>query len=101
MHHAVRVPVWLCFERLLRGLLLPGAELGDLALVLRGGTVVDGTGGTPFVADVAVAGDRIVAIVVPLNVVFGVVVMFVVLGAWLLRTRVHPLAEQVVESRLQ
>ena len=31
-------------------------------LVIRGGTVVDGTGGTPFVADVAVAGDRIVAI---------------------------------------
>lgn len=34
-----------------------------------------------------------------LNVVFGVVVMFVVLGAWLLRTRVHPLAEQVVADQ--
>ncbi|NQW09207.1 MAG: amidohydrolase family protein [Alphaproteobacteria bacterium] len=31
-------------------------------LVIRGGTVVDGTGAEPFVADVAIAGDRIVAI---------------------------------------
>ncbi len=31
-------------------------------LVIRGGTVVDGSGGAPFVADVAVDGDRIVAV---------------------------------------
>ncbi len=31
-------------------------------LVIRGGTVVDGSGGEPFVADVAVDGDRIVAV---------------------------------------
>lgn len=31
-------------------------------LVIRGGTVVDGTGGEPFVADVAVKGDQIVAV---------------------------------------
>ena len=31
-------------------------------LVIRGGTVVDGSGGMPFVADVAVDGDRIVAV---------------------------------------
>jgi len=31
-------------------------------LVIRGGTVVDGLGGAPFVADVAVDGDRIVAV---------------------------------------
>ncbi|HMP46375.1 MAG TPA: amidohydrolase family protein, partial [Sphingopyxis sp.] len=31
-------------------------------LVIRGGTVVDGTGGRPFAADVAVEGDRIVAV---------------------------------------
>lgn len=31
-------------------------------LVIRGGTVVDGTGGPSMVADVAVEGDRIVAV---------------------------------------
>ena len=31
-------------------------------LVIRGGTVVDGTGGPPYEADVALAGDRIAAI---------------------------------------
>ncbi|GIV19426.1 MAG: aminoacylase [Armatimonadota bacterium] len=31
-------------------------------LILRGGTVVDGSGGEPFVADVGVRGERIVAI---------------------------------------
>jgi N-acyl-D-amino-acid deacylase len=31
-------------------------------LVIRGGTVIDGTGGAPRSADVAVDGDRIVAV---------------------------------------
>jgi N-acyl-D-aspartate/D-glutamate deacylase len=31
-------------------------------LVIRGGTVVDGSGGKPFVADVAIEGDRIAAV---------------------------------------
>jgi N-acyl-D-amino-acid deacylase len=31
-------------------------------LVVRGGTVVDGSGGDPFTADVAIEGDRIVAV---------------------------------------
>ncbi|MBY9063442.1 D-aminoacylase [Sphingomonas yunnanensis] len=31
-------------------------------VVIRGGTIYDGTGGTPFVGDVAIAGDRIAAI---------------------------------------
>ena len=31
-------------------------------LIIRGGTVVDGAGGAPFVADVAITGDRISAI---------------------------------------
>ena len=34
----------------------------DPSLVIRGGTVVDGTGGAPFEADIAIAGDRIVAV---------------------------------------
>lgn len=34
-----------------------------------------------------------------LNIVFAVVVMFVVLGTWLLRSRVHPLAERVVADQ--
>ena len=31
-------------------------------LIIRNGTIVDGTGGEPFVADVAIDGDRIAAI---------------------------------------
>jgi N-acyl-D-aspartate/D-glutamate deacylase len=31
-------------------------------LIIRGGTIVDGTGGAPFTGDVAVNGDRIVAV---------------------------------------
>lgn len=34
----------------------------DLSLVVRNGTIVDGTGGDPYEADVAVAGGRIVEI---------------------------------------
>ena len=34
----------------------------DPSLVIRGGTVVDGSGGAPFEGDVAIAGDRIVAV---------------------------------------
>ncbi len=45
--------------------LLPGhpataAEPYDL--ILRGGTIYDGSGGKPFVGDVAIRGDRIVAV---------------------------------------
>lgn len=31
-------------------------------LVIRGGLIVDGTGGAPYPGDVAVSGDRIVAV---------------------------------------
>ena len=34
----------------------------EVDLVLRGGTIYDGSGGEPYVADVAIAGDRIEAI---------------------------------------
>lgn len=34
----------------------------DLTLILRGGTVVDGTGAAAFEADVGIAGERIVAV---------------------------------------
>jgi N-acyl-D-amino-acid deacylase len=37
----------------------------DADLVIRGGTVVDGTGGEPAVADVAIAGDRVLAVEAP------------------------------------
>ena len=32
----------------------------DPSIVIRGGTIVDGTGSPPVVADIAIAGDRIV-----------------------------------------
>src|SRR5215813_4930319 len=35
---------------------------GTLDLVVRGGLLIDGTGSPPVPADVAVAGDRIVAV---------------------------------------
>ena len=36
--------------------------MADFDLVLRGGTILDGCGGAPFRADVAVRGDRIVEV---------------------------------------
>ncbi len=36
--------------------------MADYDLVIRGGTVIDGTGSAPFAADVALSGDRIAAI---------------------------------------
>ena len=35
---------------------------GRCDLVIRHGTLIDGTGGSPRAADVAVSGDRIVAV---------------------------------------
>ncbi len=35
---------------------------GQFDLVIRGGTIVDGTGGEPFIGDLAVAGGKIVAL---------------------------------------
>ncbi len=39
----------------------PASE-GRYELIIRGGTIYDGLGGTPFVADLAISGDRIAAI---------------------------------------
>jgi N-acyl-D-aspartate/D-glutamate deacylase len=36
--------------------------MGQYDIIIRGGTVVDGTGSPPVMADVAIAGDRIVAV---------------------------------------
>lgn len=42
-------------------LLLPlGALAAEYDLVVRGGTILDGTGATGYVGDVVVEGDRIV-----------------------------------------
>jgi N-acyl-D-amino-acid deacylase len=38
------------------------SPLNDIDLVIRNGLVVDGTGASPFSADVAIAGDRIIAV---------------------------------------
>ena len=40
----------------------PAAAAESYDLILRGGTIYDGSGGKPFVGDVAVRGDRIVAL---------------------------------------
>uniref|UniRef100_A0A7S0B8E6 Amidohydrolase 3 domain-containing protein n=1 Tax=Pyrodinium bahamense TaxID=73915 RepID=A0A7S0B8E6_9DINO len=37
-------------------------EAGEADLVIRGGTIVDGTGSPPFVGDIAVKGDKITAV---------------------------------------
>ena len=37
-------------------------ETGMVDLIVRGGTIVDGTGSEPFVGDVAIEGGRIVAV---------------------------------------
>ncbi|GGZ97496.1 N-acyl-D-amino-acid deacylase family protein [Novosphingobium arvoryzae] len=36
--------------------------MADYDLVVRGGTIVDGSGGAPFAGDIAIRGDRIVAV---------------------------------------
>jgi N-acyl-D-amino-acid deacylase len=40
----------------------PPSEAGTYDVILRGGTVYDGNGGAPFVADVAIQGDTVAAI---------------------------------------
>lgn len=47
---------------LVAALLAAGCARQRYDLILRGGTIYDGSGGAPFVADLAVKGDRIAAI---------------------------------------
>jgi len=47
---------------MLSGSCAPGGGGGHYDLIIRGGTIYDGLGGTPFVGDVAISGDRIAAI---------------------------------------
>ena len=47
---------------LLAGLTLACGEARQVDVILRGGTIHDGSGGTPFVGDVAILDDNIVAV---------------------------------------
>jgi len=47
---------------LLAGLTLACGEARQVDVILRGGTIHDGSGGTPFVGDVAILGDNIIAV---------------------------------------
>jgi N-acyl-D-amino-acid deacylase len=40
----------------------PAADQATYTTLIRGGTIYDGSGGAPYVGDVAIAGDRIVAV---------------------------------------
>jgi N-acyl-D-amino-acid deacylase len=57
-------PQYACASALCLLLVLPGAARAaeTYDLVLRGGTIYDGSGGKPFVGDVAIQGDRIVKV---------------------------------------
>jgi N-acyl-D-amino-acid deacylase len=55
MHALVRSALVLCA-------LLPACRTHTFDTVIRGGTIYDGTGGRPFVGDVAIHGDSIVAV---------------------------------------
>lgn len=56
------VPTSLLVITLLASCAGPLAPTQPLDLVLRGGTVVDGTGSSPYEADIGIRGDRIAAI---------------------------------------
>src|SRR5690606_36302977 len=50
------------YHRLIAEVRIPPEETSMHDLVIRGGTVVDGTGAAPRQADVAIDGDRITAV---------------------------------------
>ncbi|HEX4414482.1 MAG TPA: hypothetical protein VH107_12700, partial [Lacipirellulaceae bacterium] len=41
---------------------MPTAHAADIDLLLKNGTIIDGTGGEPYTGSVAVADDKIVAV---------------------------------------
>jgi N-acyl-D-amino-acid deacylase len=47
---------------ILCGSCAPGGEDAHYDVVIRGGTIYDGLGGTPLIADLAISGDRIAAV---------------------------------------
>src|SRR5947207_14906617 len=57
----MRIPIRLAWALLAVAITAAShAPREDVDLVLRGGTVIDGTGAAPRIADVAIRGDRIV-----------------------------------------
>ena len=59
--HSRGLVVVVCLA-ILGGSCAPGGEEAHFDVVIRGGTIYDGLGGTPFVADLAISGDRIAAV---------------------------------------
>jgi N-acyl-D-amino-acid deacylase len=62
MTRTIAFAVALCLLPVLAGLAQAAGEPRTYDLILRGGTIYDGSGGKPFVGDVAVNGDRIAAV---------------------------------------
>jgi N-acyl-D-amino-acid deacylase len=59
---AMQIPFWL-LSLLVSGVALHAAETDSLYdVIIRNGLIYDGSGGTPFTGDVAIRGDKIVAI---------------------------------------
>jgi N-acyl-D-amino-acid deacylase len=59
--HSRGLVVVVCLA-ILCGACAPEVEEARYDVVIRGGTIYDGLGGTPFVADLAISGDRIAAV---------------------------------------
>jgi N-acyl-D-amino-acid deacylase len=59
-----RMRAWLCY--LFFGVIIGGGQIASadapLDVIIKGGTVYDGTGGEGYVADVAIRGDRIAGV---------------------------------------
>ncbi len=110
MHRVVGFPSLRRLFRILPAVLLAAAcsKKPEYDLVLRGGTVIDGTGAPGFVADVAIAGDTVAVIGTDLGAdraatVLDVHGLVVAPGFWdnhahLVTLEEHPLAENFVRQ---